>query len=711
MSEAPQLYLEQSQDNLIGETDPKVAIRQMPLFEGLTASEVDKIASISEIVHRPQDRIVARAEPADAAYCFVLRGQVAFAEFAKGKVPEEPKNLKKRITPVMELCERVVAIFDVGDVFKNDHVATSTEESSVEYDMALFTCVNIVLLQVKQKDLDAALKGLSRIKERIDSLSEVSFYRQTLLKVDGRSDILDFYVKNGFEYAGAIKVIQTDKCIDCDECIKACEDRHGISRIERFGPRVGLLQFTRNCRSCLDARCIEVCNFEAIGYDSRVPEREVVVYDNCVGCMKCSKACPHDAIQMVEVEEPEDLDLVGLVEGQKDRPATRIAKGEEAPPVAKKKKKPKRIANKCDHCFGYSDMACISACPTAAIIQIDPRALFRRDGGLIERSDRYFEQAPFEQGWSQTTRTQGVRLMHGTFGLATLGVLFAIVEYTLRVVAPEWSLYRGLIALTQSDKMAADLDLSMSPVFGFLRWLGYLGGGMMVVSAMYTVRLNVPLLRRMGGARTWFDLHVVFGLAGPILGLLHTNFAITDIAARPMVVSLWWMVFAIVLSGLLGRFFYTAIPRLEAAAERARTELDRGIKSVADEWSSMTVSVNVLAQFMKAQEKTGPAAAKLEELSAGRALIELLKNEYQHIRSRRALRKSTIGKIKNDELRNTTLQLVRQRADVDRRVALYSVTKRMLGWWRSIHIAVTVFMFVLLIFHVAISLYATGLGV
>ncbi len=33
--------------------------------------------------------------------------------------------------------------------------------------------------------------------------------------------------------------------------------------------------------------------------------------------------------------------------------------------IQKQKKKAKRIANKCDHCLGYSDLACISACPTA----------------------------------------------------------------------------------------------------------------------------------------------------------------------------------------------------------------------------------------------------------------------------------------------------------------------------------------------------------
>ena len=709
MTGALQLSTDERPPSFSDADDPKLALRRLKLFEGLTEGEVSRIAALGRVVKVPQDRVLERAEAGKGNYCFLVRGQVAFAEFEAGKVPEPPKNKKKRITPVMQVCERVVALFDVGDVFKNDHVASARGEDGVKRDMALFSCIHVIMLELPQAALDKVLKDLPEVRDRVDAQAEAAFYKQTLLKVDGRSELLDFYVKQGFEYADAIKVIQTDKCIDCDECVMACEDRHGIARIERFGPRVGLMQFTLNCRSCEDARCIDVCNFDAIGYDDRVPDPEVVVYDNCVGCTKCAKACPHEAIRMVDIQEPEAVDLVGMVEAQRERPVTRVAKGEEKS-KAKKKKKPKRIANKCDHCFGFSDMACISACPTGAIIQIDPRSLFRRDGGVIDRAHRYFERSPFELGWSQTTQTQGVRLMHGVFVLAAMVVVVAFWEYIARRIAPASTPWRMTVGLFMGAEVATGLELLLTPVQGFLRWLGYIGAGMMIISALYTIRLHVPVIRRVGGARTWFDFHVVFGLAGPALSLLHTNFSVLDFASRPLVVTLWWSVFGIVVSGLLGRFFYTAIPRLEAAAERERTELDRGIRSVADEWSSMTMSANVLAQFMKAQEKTGATADALEELSPLAAFRELLQSEVRRLKSRWTLRQRTLGGMKNEALRETTLRLVSQRAGVERRVALYSVAKRLLGWWRGIHIAVTLLMFVLLVAHVAIAVYATGWG-
>ena len=37
----------------------------------------------------------------------------------------------------------------------------------------------------------------------------------------------------------------------------------------------------------------------------------------------------------------------------------------------------RRIANKCDHCVAYGDQACVSACPTGALIEINAYDLFR----------------------------------------------------------------------------------------------------------------------------------------------------------------------------------------------------------------------------------------------------------------------------------------------------------------------------------------------
>jgi Fe-S-cluster-containing hydrogenase component 2 len=679
--------------------DPIEALRRLSIFRPLTESEIEKIGAIAKVVRVPQDRVVPRGGEGGAkeAYCFVLKGQVAFAEFEQGKVPEEPKNKKKRLPPTMQVAKRIISLFDADDFFTNAHVPYARGEDGNKYDMALFTCVNVVLLEIPKAELDAILEKTPKLKEAVEIRGEESYYRQTLLKLDDRAEIFDFYVREGFEYAQAIKVIQTDKCIDCDECVKACSDRHGISRIERFGPRIGLIQFTLNCRTCEDARCITVCNFDAIGYDE---DSEVIVYDNCVGCTLCAKACPHEAIRMVDIKgdappEPEE------------KPKTVIAKGEEDA-KEKKRKKAKRIANKCDHCFGYADMACISACPTGAIIQIDPRALFRRDGGLVARAQKYFEPAPFEHGYSQTSRTQGVVGMLLLFGAATIGVFLCGLEYYARKLDPSLSVWAAFVGLTQGAAARASVTLTYSAVAGFGRWMGYFGAGMMILSALYTLRLHLPGLRRIGNSKTWFDFHVVFGLAGPILVLIHTDMNVMNPLDRPDVVPLFWCVTAIVATGLIGRYLYTLIPKLEASTERERKKLDAGIQAVADQWAAMTMSANVLAQFLKAQEKTASARSAPESTSVLEFIRFSIASELQRLSATLSLRFKTMGKMRNKKLRRATLKLMNRRSVIERRMQFYGLAKRLLAQWRGIHIAISILMFVLLSFHVAISVYAVG---
>src|SRR5438477_9390987 len=46
------------------------------------------------------------------------------------------------------------------------------------------------------------------------------------------------------------------------------------------------------------------------------------------------------------------------------------------------KKKSKQIATKCDLCAGYADAACVSNCPTGAVLRVDPKAYFEEVAAL-----------------------------------------------------------------------------------------------------------------------------------------------------------------------------------------------------------------------------------------------------------------------------------------------------------------------------------------
>ena len=49
----------------------------------------------------------------------------------------------------------------------------------------------------------------------------------------------------------------------------------------------------------------------------------------------------------------------------------------------------RRIANKCDHCIAYGDQACVSACPTGSLIEINAYDLFRERSPAMAQLARH----------------------------------------------------------------------------------------------------------------------------------------------------------------------------------------------------------------------------------------------------------------------------------------------------------------------------------
>jgi len=48
----------------------------------------------------------------------------------------------------------------------------------------------------------------------------------------------------------------------------------------------------------------------------------------------------------------------------------------------------KKVAIKCDLCAGYSDQACVQACPTGAAVRIQPTKFFGSTEEILQRRAR-----------------------------------------------------------------------------------------------------------------------------------------------------------------------------------------------------------------------------------------------------------------------------------------------------------------------------------
>lgn len=114
---------------------------------------------------------------------------------------------------------------------------------------------------------------------------------------------------------------------------------------------------------------------------------------------------------------------------------------------------------------------------------------------------------------------------------------------TMAVMGGGYAIWSSQNGLPESSGLVGHLI----GVFGFLL--------MLMTEVLYSLRKRSPNAR-WGKLQHWLAFHVYTGLVGPFMVLLHTAWRFNGIAG---IVTLLMVI--IVLSGFVGRFFYTQIPR------------------------------------------------------------------------------------------------------------------------------------------------------
>jgi Fe-S-cluster-containing dehydrogenase component len=143
-------------------------------------------------------------------------------------------------------------------------------------------------------------------------------------------------------------LIDQDRCVRCDDCVRACASGHDNNpRFIRHGKVHANWLITNACMHCSDPVCMIGCPTGAI---HRLTEGTVVINDNtCIGCATCANSCPYQNIRMVEIKDKNDRHIVDQLTGK---------------PILK--------ATKCDLCATQpGGPACVRACPHDALQRID----------------------------------------------------------------------------------------------------------------------------------------------------------------------------------------------------------------------------------------------------------------------------------------------------------------------------------------------------
>ena len=86
-------------------------------------------------------------------------------------------------------------------------------------------------------------------------------------------------------------------------------------------------------------------------------------------------------------------------------------------------------------------------------------------------------------------------------------------------------------------------------------WLGIAGSTAMLTLVLYPLRKRFRILHGLGRVAGWFRLHMILGILGPTLIVLHCNFKLGSLNSR---LALFTML-TVVASGIVGRYLYSQV--------------------------------------------------------------------------------------------------------------------------------------------------------
>ncbi len=700
-------------------------VRQLPLFEGIPNDDLMNAMSQGGIALRPLERDMFVLDPIGLAggqaapVVYVARGQVAAAVFTENDLQDrraaqlahenatqeerEEESLIKP-APLARIALKNVALFMEGDLF-NSGALSATHGQPI----AFYTTAPSALITLDHRWIAELAVRHPLFEQRLRRALSVS--RERLAWVSGvKQELLDFFVRQGVSVAGSmVRVRQLDLCIDCKLCEEACEDRYGARRLTLGGYQLGMLDFIYTCRTCTDQRCIDPCAYDSIKFNTE--KREVIINEStCTGCSACAQACPYGAIDMIEVEADAPLFKKEFKARLEKRNALQFGAG--TPRVARAR----RIANKCDHCIAFGDQACVSACPTGSLIEVNPYNLFRErspkmaqlarsgyDGDLTSKDRReVLPVLPFTEGLA--VRSGGLaKVKRGRYApllLWMLGIfafLIALGEIVLRIYAPTMS-YQMMQVRANPNTMDLPLEGQLDNVHfragdPLSVYCGVIGTALMIIAAIYPIFRRMKMFRWLASNTMWFDFHLMAGVVGPMFVLLHSALRLDT-----WVSAAFWSMVIVVVSGFLGRYLYTLVPGLSSGVELEELDHERAFQKARPR---LTVAMAELDRELAVHRARAQEVAMSP--SVARALWWLIFQDICRIPSTLARRGrlAQLGvdrKTRNDLARRAARMIV-----ISRRQVVAPKAQLLLHSWKKVHVPFTVILTGFAVVHIWVS--------
>lgn len=213
---------------------------------------------------------------------------------------------------------------------------------------------------------------------------------------------------------------------------------------------------------------------------------------------------------------------------------------------------------------------------------------------------------------------------------------------------------------------------------------------MLATETLYSLRKR-SRRARWGRTASWLRFHIFTGLVGPTMVLLHSSWKFNGLAG---VVTLLTII--VVVSGFIGRYIYTAVPRTADGLMLEADDLQRTIAATDAE----------LQQALRQPAAHAPWTSAVATEAAASPTMLVLGRSVLGWRQRQARRRLFRTLDPAAQAQWQQMERLLERRDTLRRQAQSLVAaRRLLGVWHAVHIPLGMALFAAAFAHIIAAIY------
>jgi hypothetical protein len=258
--------------------------------------------------------------------------------------------------------------------------------------------------------------------------------------------------------------------------------------------------------------------------------------------------------------------------------------------------------------------------------------------------------------------------------------------------------------------MAPTAQRLRHPLHPLLKSSGPLGLGfgalalfMFLFMWLYPLRKQARWLAWTGPIGKWMDVHVVMGLALPVIAAVHAGWHFDGLIGLGMGAMV-----VVSLSGLVGRYLYTHIPR-----DRAGLELS--LEQVGGERRALLTQIAIATGLtpQDAERSLALDPRPYAGLDLVRTFARLIADDWTRWWTMRRLRREWSRRVAGGSPLDrrslaSALKLARREMALQQQMRALEATRRVFAWWHVAHRPFALTALVAVLVHVGVAVWIGG---